>query len=232
MQFYLTLLDTYLPDHAERAEAFRAVETIPSIRAKAEFCFKWIDSIGELDELRTREDRQHVPAQPDLLRRLHRGAVLLRRLRLRLLPALEGPAQRPGRRHQLGVPRRERRTWTSPSPWSTPCAAEEPDLFDDELSRQIVEMIDEAVEAEMVFVAGHAVRGRARHVGRRHPRVPRVRRRPAPRAPRPAASASARKNPFGFMELQDVQELSNFFERTVSAYQVGVTGDVDFDEDF
>ena len=24
------------------------------------------------------------------------------------------------------------------------------------------------------------------------------------------------KNPFGFMELQDVQELSNFFERTVS----------------
>ena len=31
---------------------------------------------------------QAVPAQPHLLRRLHRGAVLLRRLRLRLLPAL------------------------------------------------------------------------------------------------------------------------------------------------
>ena len=29
-------------------------------------------------------------------------------------------------------------------------------------------------------------------------------------------------NPFAFMELQDVQELSNFFERRVSAYQVGV----------
>jgi ribonucleoside-diphosphate reductase beta chain len=40
------------------------------------------------------------------------------------------------------------------------------------------------------------------------------------------------KNPFGFMELQDVQELSNFFERTVSAYQVGVSGDVSFDDDF
>ena len=34
------------------------------------------------------------------------------------------------------------------------------------------------------------------------------------------------------MELQDVQELSNFFERRVSAYQVGVTGDVAFDEAF
>ena len=40
------------------------------------------------------------------------------------------------------------------------------------------------------------------------------------------------KNPLAFMELQDVQELSNFFERRVSAYQVGVTGAVDFDEDF
>lgn len=40
------------------------------------------------------------------------------------------------------------------------------------------------------------------------------------------------KNPFAFMELQDVQELSNFFERRVSAYQVGVTGTVSFDEDF
>jgi len=40
------------------------------------------------------------------------------------------------------------------------------------------------------------------------------------------------KNPFGFMELQDVQELSNFFERRVSAYQVGVTGSVSFDDDF
>ena len=40
------------------------------------------------------------------------------------------------------------------------------------------------------------------------------------------------KNPFSFMELQDVQELTNFFERTVAAYQMGVEGDVSFDEDF
>ena len=34
------------------------------------------------------------------------------------------------------------------------------------------------------------------------------------------------KNPFGFMELQDMQELTNFFERRVSAYQVAVSGEV------
>ena len=38
-------------------------------------------------------------------------------------------------------------------------------------------------------------------------------------------------NPFAFMELQDVQELSNFFERRVSAYQLGVSGQVSFDDD-
>jgi ribonucleoside-diphosphate reductase beta chain len=40
------------------------------------------------------------------------------------------------------------------------------------------------------------------------------------------------KNPFPFMELQDVQELTNFFERRVSAYQVGINGTVAFDEAF
>jgi ribonucleoside-diphosphate reductase beta chain len=40
------------------------------------------------------------------------------------------------------------------------------------------------------------------------------------------------RNPFAFMELQDMQELANFFERRVSAYQFGVTGDVVFGEEF
>src|SRR3954466_1135327 len=48
VQFYLTLLDTYVTDPAERAEAFAAIDNIPSIQKKAQFCFKWIDSIQEL----------------------------------------------------------------------------------------------------------------------------------------------------------------------------------------
>jgi ribonucleoside-diphosphate reductase beta chain len=44
VQFYLTLLDTYIPEHHEREQAFAAVENIPSIRKKAEFCMKWIES--------------------------------------------------------------------------------------------------------------------------------------------------------------------------------------------
>lgn len=52
IQFYLTLLDNYIPDLTERADAFAAIENIPSIRAKGEYCFKWINSIYGLDKLR------------------------------------------------------------------------------------------------------------------------------------------------------------------------------------
>jgi ribonucleoside-diphosphate reductase beta chain len=40
------------------------------------------------------------------------------------------------------------------------------------------------------------------------------------------------RNPLTFMELQDVQEVANFFERRVSAYQVGIVGEVAFDAAF
>src|SRR5580658_9987686 len=58
VQFYLTLLDTYVSDPEERAEAFAAVEHIPSIKAKAEFCFRWMDGIGKLERLESFEDRR------------------------------------------------------------------------------------------------------------------------------------------------------------------------------
>ncbi len=48
---------------------------------------------------------------------------------------------------------------------------------------------------------------------------------------RPGFLRHVRVAPFAFMELQDVQELFNFFERWVSAYQVAVSGTVSFDED-
>jgi len=58
VQFYLTLLDTYVPEPDERALAFAAVDNIPSIRAKAEFCNKWIDSIQGIEHIETREQRK------------------------------------------------------------------------------------------------------------------------------------------------------------------------------
>ena len=58
VQFYLTLLDTYLPDPKERQQAFNAINDIPSIRKKADFCFKWMDSIKDIKQLETKAHKR------------------------------------------------------------------------------------------------------------------------------------------------------------------------------
>ena len=109
--------------------------------------------------------------------------------------------------------------------------AEEPDLFDAEMQRQVRDMLAEAVECEVQFAADLLEQGVSGMSLADMRAVPATRGRPAAGAARHRADVRP-KNPFAFMELQDVQELSNFFERRVSAYQVGVTGRVAFDDDF
>src|SRR3982751_3700728 len=58
VQFYLTLLDTYVPDPEERHRAFAAIESIPSIRNKAAFCLRWLESTADLNRLETRAQRK------------------------------------------------------------------------------------------------------------------------------------------------------------------------------
>src|SRR3970282_1552134 len=54
VQFYLQLIDTYLPDPAGGAKAFDAIENVPSIRAKAAFCFQWICSLQARQRIHAR----------------------------------------------------------------------------------------------------------------------------------------------------------------------------------
>jgi len=58
VQFYLTLLDTYVPDPAQRHQAFAAVENIPSIQRKAAFCMRWLESTRSVDRLQSFDDRR------------------------------------------------------------------------------------------------------------------------------------------------------------------------------
>jgi ribonucleoside-diphosphate reductase beta chain len=58
VEFYLTLLDSHISNPEERKNAFDAVENIESIRRKAEFCFRWIDSINTLSAIRSVDDRR------------------------------------------------------------------------------------------------------------------------------------------------------------------------------
>ena len=104
-------------------------------------------------------------------------------------------------------------------------------MFDDRFSAQVHEMVAEAVDVESAFaedMLAEGVTGLSVIETRQYLEFVADQRLVRLGLPRRFGAS----NPFGFMELQDVSELANFFERTVSAYQLGVDGAVSFDEEF
>jgi ribonucleoside-diphosphate reductase beta chain len=230
VQFYLTLLDTYIPDHAERAEAFAAIDNIPSIRSKAEFCFRWIDSIHQLTELRTVEDRKQFLLNLICFAACIEGLFFFGAFAyvyfLRSKGLLNGLAAGTN-----WVFRDESCHMNFAFAVIDQVRREEPELFDADLSERVTEMIAEAVEVEFQFaedLLSEGIPGMSLADTREYLQYVADQRLLTLGLPKRYGSA----NPFSFMELQDVQELTNFFERTVSAYQVGVDGEFSLDEDF
>jgi ribonucleoside-diphosphate reductase beta chain len=230
VQFYLTLLDNYVPDPDARAAAFAAVENIPSISKKAEFCMKWMDSIQALDHLETREQRRQF------LLNLICFAACIEGLFFFAAFAYVYFLRSKGLLHGLAagtnwVFRDESCHLEFAFEVVKVVRAQEPDLWDASLEEQIVEMLHEAVDAEAQFaedllsggVAGLSVRDMRQYLGYvADARLGRL----------GIAPVFRTRNPFSFMDLQDVQELTNFFERRVSAYQTAVPGEVAFGEEF
>jgi ribonucleoside-diphosphate reductase beta chain len=108
---------------------------------------------------------------------------------------------------------------------------EEPELWDEQMNEMTVQMLEDAIDCEMAFaedilkmgVAGLSLKDMRQYLEY----IADMRLESLNIPPRFNV-----KNPFTFMELQDAQELTNFFERRVSAYQKGVSGQVSFDETF
>ncbi len=230
VQFYLTLLDNYVPDPQNRAAAFAAVENIPSIAKKAQFCMKWMDSIQELSELRTAEH------QKQFLLNLICFAATIEGLFFFAAFAYVYFLRSRGLLHGLAsgtnwVFRDESCHLEFAFEVVNVVRRQHPELFDQEMEKNVIQMINEAVDCETQFaqdllsggVAGLSVREMRQYLEYvADSRLVRLGMNPVYRA----------KNPFSFMELQDVQELTNFFERRVSAYQVAVSGEVAFHNDF
>lgn len=230
VQFYLTLLDNYIPDHGERARAFAAVENIPSIKKKAEFCFKWIDSINELDRLETLQDRRRFLMNLICFASCVEGLFFFGAFAyvyfLRSKGLLDGLASGTN-----WVFRDESCHMNFAFEVVETVRAEEPELFNRQMQDMVVSMLEEAVDCEFAFaqdVLDLGVAGLSVTDMRQYLEFIADQRLAALNMP----PRFGTKNPFPFMELQDVQELTNFFERRVSAYQVGVSGQVSFDESF
>jgi ribonucleoside-diphosphate reductase beta chain len=230
VQFYLTLLDTYIPNPDERAKAFAAIDNIPSIQKKAQFCYKWIDSINSLDKLETKEDRRkflmNLICFATCIEGLFFFAAFAYVYFLRSKGLLSGLAAGTN-----WVFRDESMHITFAMQVIETVRKEEPDLFNEQMNEMIIQMMEDAIDCEMTFakdildggVAGLSVKDMRQYLEF----VADQRLEALHIEPRFNA-----KMPFDFMELQDAQELTNFFERRVSAYQVGVTGQVSFDETF
>lgn len=230
VQFYLTLLDTYIPEMEERTQAFAAIENIPSIRRKGEFCFKWIDSIHNLDELNTRADRKQFLLNMICFAACIEGLFFMGAFAyvyfLRSKGLLNGLASGTN-----WVFRDESCHMNFAFAVVDQVRREDPELFDEELAGNVTTMISEAVECEYQFaedLLSQGIPGMSLNDMREYLQFVADQRLVTLGLPKIYGS----KNPFGFMELQDVQELTNFFERTVSAYQTAVTGDFTLDEDF
>ncbi len=230
VQFYLTLLDNYIPDLDERAQAFAAIENIPSIAAKAEFCFRWMETISSLDRLSTADDRKafllNLICFAACIEGLFFFAAFAYVYFLRSKGLLNGLAAGTN-----WVFRDESAHMNFAFEVVRTIRSEEPELFDAELAEKIRLMVTEAVDVETKFaedVLSGGVAGMSTSDTRSYLEFIADQRLVQLGLPKQFGS----KNPFSFMELQDVQELTNFFERTVASYQIGVEGDVAFDEDF
>lgn len=230
VQFYLTLLDNYIPDHTEREKAFAAVHNIPSIQKKAQFCFKWMDSINTLDKLDTREDKRkfimNLACFSSCIEGLFFFAAFAYVYFLRSKGLLAGLASGTN-----WVFRDESMHIQFANEVIATARKEDPTLFNEQMNEMIVQMVEEAIECEMAFaedILSQGIAGLSLKDMRQYLEFVADQR-------LEALHISPRfntKNPFPFMELQDMQELANFFERRVSAYQIGVSGQVAFDEVF
>jgi ribonucleoside-diphosphate reductase beta chain len=230
IQFYLTLLDNYVPDPQRRAQAFAAIDNIPSIRRKAEFCQRWTDSVFSIERLDSEARQRRFLLNLCCFACCIEGLFFFGAfayvyfLRSRgLLPGLASGTN--------WVFRDESAHMAFAFAVIDTVRQEQPELFDAQWAAEVRSMIDEAVECESQFaedVLSGGVVGMTRAQMRSYLEYVADQR----LTMLGLAPVYGAKNPFAFMALQDVQELANFFERRVSAYQVAVQGEICFDATF
>jgi ribonucleoside-diphosphate reductase beta chain len=233
VETYLLLVDNYLPDPHERAEAFDAYRSIPSVKQKADFCFKYMDSVHNLDRLDDDSKRRQFVENLICFAACVEGLFFFGSfayvyfLRSKgLLPGLatatnwvfrDETVHIQGAMEALGVIRNEY-----------------PGLFDAGLEERVYKMVDEAIAVEMNFcddALGEGITGLSGVAMKQYLQYC---------ADQRLVQLGYRRryntrNPFPFMVLQDVQSLTNFFEKRVTEYQKGFGASreaVVFDEAF
>lgn len=229
IQFYLTMLDNYIPEPEQRAEAFKAVHTIPSIKMKADFCMR------NTRLLESASQRPDLPAyQAQLIRNIVAYACCVEGLFFFGAFAYVFYLRSKGLFQGLG-------TGTNLTLKDEAChmmfgfevlrivKQQQPELFDDKLEADVRAMLAEAIDCEAQFaddLLQFGVTGMSPKDMRTYleyladQRLDQLGYKPQ----------YGSQNPFPFIALQDMPELANFFERRVSAYQKTMEGEFSLEE--
>lgn len=220
VETYLLLVDNYIPEVEERKAAFDAYLNIPSVKLKADFCFKYMDSIYGMESLETQEQKKQFLINLICFAACVEGLFFFGSfayvyfLRNKgLLPGLATATNWVFRDETMHI--------EAAMEVVRVIKVEYPELFDESLKETVLKMMDEAIEVEMKFcedalsfgVSGlneglmklylqYVADSRLVQLGYN--------------------KVYGAKNPFSFMVLQDLQPLTNFFEKRVTQYQKGL----------
>lgn len=233
VETYLLLVDSYIPDADERKKAFDAYQTVPSIKKKADFCFKYMDSINSIDHLDTDAKRRQFIENLICFASCIEGLFFFGSfayvyfLRNKgLLPGLAAATNWVFRDESMHI--------EGAMMALAAIRNEYPQLFDATLEEKTHQMMDEAISIEMEFCAdvlSFGVTGLSANLMKEYLQYV---------ADQRLRQLGFKKkynsrNPFSFMMLQDVRPLTNFFEKRVTEYQKGLNvnaADVVFDSTF
>jgi ribonucleoside-diphosphate reductase beta chain len=220
VETYLLLVDNYIPDDQEKKLSFDAYKNIPSIKDKADFCFRYMEGIYGLEDLDSPEKKQQFVSNLICFASCIEGLFFFGSfayvyfLRSKgLLPGLaaatnwvfrDETAHIEGAMAVIHVIRKEY-----------------PELFTLQLHQSVLKMIEEAIEIEMGFckdALSLGVNGLSQNQMREYLEYVADQR----LTQMGFGKKYQTQNPFPFMVLQDLQPLTNFFEKRVTEYQKGM----------
>lgn len=233
VETYLLLVDNYLPDLAERTEAFDAYRTIPSVKLKADFCFKYMDSIDQIDKLDNDTKRRQFIENLICFAACVEGLFFFGSFAY--VYFLRNKGLLPGLATATNWVFRDETMHIEAAMLAIGKIREEyPHLFDAKLESRVEEMLAEALEVEMAFcedALSFGISGMSPKMMKEYLQYCADQR----FVQLGYAKRYHARNPFPFMVLQDVQSLTNFFEKRVTEYQKGFGANraaVVFDEAF
>ena len=220
VETYLLLVDNYIQDADERKAAFDAYKNIPSVKRKADFCIRYMDSIDKLDVLDTDEKRRQYVENLICFAACVEGLFFFGSfayvyfLRSKgLLPGLATATNWVFRDETMHI--------QGAMAVISVIRQEYPHIFDAQLEASVMKMMDEAIAVEMEFcqdALSFGVSGLSPALMQEYLEYVADQRLVQLGYPRKYLS----KNPFSFMVLQDLQPLTNFFEKRVTEYQKGI----------